>query len=250
MRQILTALALSVLLSGCVTTTQVDPTPKKEPEEAAQINVQLGAEYLRQGKLELAQQKLEKAVEQDPQLASAQTYLALVYDQLGEDAKAEAHYERSLKLEPGVASTLNLYGAYLCRHDRVREADKYFEQAAKDRRYKTPEVALTNAGVCALRADQDAAEQYFRQALAVNPKFQDALWHMSRISFDKSNYLQARAFLQRYAEVGQMSAAALWLGVRVERSLGDADAANRYAQRLQQEFPQSDEARLLAESKG
>jgi len=60
MRQILTALALSVLLSGCVTTTQVDPTPKKEPEEAAQINVQLGAEYLRQGKLELAQQKLEE----------------------------------------------------------------------------------------------------------------------------------------------------------------------------------------------
>jgi Tfp pilus assembly protein PilF len=38
--------------------------------------------------------------------------------------------------------------------------------------------------------------------------------------------------------------------VRVERSLGDADAANRYAERLQQEFPQSDEARLLAESKG
>ena len=40
------------------------------------------------------------------------------------------------------------------------------------------------------------------------------------------------------------------LGVRVERSLGDTQAADRYAQRLQQEFPNSDEARLLAESSG
>ena len=174
-----------------------------------------------------------------------------MYDQLGDEAKAENHYERALRLEPDTATTLNLYGAFLCRHDRVREADKYFEQAAKDRRYKTPEVALTNAGVCALRMpDQAAAEQYFRQALAINPKFQDALWHMSRLSFEKANYLQARAFLHRYPEVGASSAAALWLVVRVERSLGDTDAANRYAARLQQEFPESDEARLLAESQG
>ena len=54
MRQTLTALALSLTLGACVTTTKVDPAPKKEPEEAAQINMQLGAEYLRQGKIELA----------------------------------------------------------------------------------------------------------------------------------------------------------------------------------------------------
>jgi type IV pilus assembly protein PilF len=251
MRQILATLLVSLVLGACVTTTNIDPAPPKEPEEAAEINTQLGAEYLRQGKLELAQEKLEKAIEQNPQLASAHTYLALVYDQLGDEPKAEKHYERALKLEPGTATTLNLYGAFLCRHDREKEADKYFEQAAQDRRYKTPEVALTNAGVCALRLpDQSIAESYFRQALAANPKFQDALWHMSRLSFEKSNYLQARAFLQRYAEVGAMGAAALWLGVRVERSLGDADAAKRYAARLQQEFPESDEARLLAESTG
>jgi len=246
----LTALA-AMVLTACVTTTNIDPAPPKEPEEAAEINTQLGAEYLRQGKLELAEEKLEKAIEQNPQLASAHLYLALTYDQLGDGAKAEKHYERALKLDPGTATTLNLYGAYLCRHDREQEADRYFEQAAKDKRYKTPEVALTNAGVCALRLpDQDVAETYFRQALAANPKFEDALWHMSRLSFEKANYLQARAFLQRYAEVGTMSAAALWLGVRVERELGDADAANRYAARLQQEFPESEEARLAAESTG
>jgi type IV pilus assembly protein PilF len=238
------------LLAGCVTTTSVDPAPAMEREEAAELNVRLGAEYMRQGKLDLAREKLEKALEQDPQLADAQTYAALVYDQLGEVAKAERHYQRSLRLQPGVAATLNLYGAFLCRNDREEEAERYFAQAAKDRRYRTPEVALTNAGVCLLRKpDAAAAESYFRQALVANPRYPDALWHMSRLSFERAGYLQARAFIERYAEVGAMSPAALWLGVQVERELGDADAADRYAEQLQQEFPTSDEARLLAESR-
>jgi type IV pilus assembly protein PilF len=244
-------LVATLVLAGCVTTTNFDPKPPEDPAEAAQINTQLGAEYLKQGKLDLAREKLEKAIEQDPQLPSAHTYLALVYDELGDTDKAEKHYERALRLEPGVATTLNLYGAFLCRHDREKDAERYFEEAAKDKRYKTPEVPLTNAGVCLLRVpDVKAAESYFRQALELNPKFQDALWQMSRLSFEGSNYLQARAFLQRFAEVGTMNAQALWLGVRVERSLGDTAAADRYAQRLKQEFPSSDEARLLAESKG
>ena len=251
MRDSLGSLALILLLAGCVTTTEVDHRPPEEPEEAAQINAQLGAEYLRQGKLDLAQEKLEKAIEQDPQLADAHTWLALVYDQLGETDKAEKHYQRTLRLEPGVATALNQYGAFLCRHEREKESVRYFEQAAKDRRYKTAEVALTNAGVCLLRvSDEEAAELRFRQALAINPRFQDALWHMSRLSFEKQDYLHARAFLERFSEVGTMSPAALWLGVRLERQLGDADAAERYAQRLQQEFPESDEARLLVESQG
>jgi len=48
-----------MVLTACVTTTNIDPAPPKEPEEAAEINTQLGAEYLRQGKLELAEEQLQ-----------------------------------------------------------------------------------------------------------------------------------------------------------------------------------------------
>jgi type IV pilus assembly protein PilF len=239
------------LLTACVTTTGPELMPAEQPGEAAEINLRLGAEYVRQGKLDLAQEKLEKAIEQNPNLASAHTYLALVYDQLGDDAKAEKHYQRALRLQPGDATIANQYGAYLCRHNREKDAVRYFDEAAKDRRYRTPEVALTNAGVCLLRVpNQDGAEAYFRKALAAKPNFVDALWNMTRLSYDRANYLQARAFLQRYAEVGPMGAEALWLGVRVERSLGDSEAAQRYAHKLKVEYPESDEARLLAESSG
>jgi type IV pilus assembly protein PilF len=243
------AVLVAFALGACVTTTTVDPAPPVEPREAAALNTQLGAQYLRQGKLDLAREKLEKAIEQDPQLADAHTYAALVYDQLGETERAERHYTRALRLEPGTAATLNLYGAFLCRNEREQEAERYFEQAAGDKRYRTPEVALTNAGVCLLRIpDLKSAERYFRQALAANPQFPDALWHMSRLSYEHGNYLQARAFIERYADAAAMNAPALWLGVRVERELGDMEAADRYAERLQQDFPASEEARLLAES--
>jgi type IV pilus assembly protein PilF len=242
-------LGLALLLASCVTTTNVAPPPQMEEKEAAEINTQLGAEYLRQGKLDLAREKLEKALQQDPQLADAHTYAALVYDQLGEVDKAERHYQKSLRLAPGQATTLNLYGAFLCRNQREHEAEQYFAQAAKDKRYRTPEVALTNAGVCLLRKeDREAAEGYFRQALVANPRFPDALWHMSRVTYETGDYLHARAFIQRYAEVGPMNPGALWLGVQIERHLGDTAAADRYAEKLKQEFPASEEARLLAQS--
>ena len=67
---------------------------------------------------------------------------------------------------------------------------------------------------------------------------------MSRISFEGSDYLQARAFLQRFSEVGTMNGRAL--ARRSRGALPRRAAAGRYAQRLQQEFPNSDEARLLA----
>ena len=43
----------------------------------------------------------------------------------------------------------------------------------------------------------------------------------------------------------KVSAATLWLGRNIELGLGDAEQAARYAQRLKDEFPTSEEASLL-----
>jgi type IV pilus assembly protein PilF len=57
--------------------------------------------------------------------------------------------------------------------------------------------------------------------------------------------LQARAFLERYTAVAPVTPAALWLGRRIELGLGDAEQAARYAQRLKDEFPTSQETAQL-----
>ncbi|MEM9385886.1 MAG: type IV pilus biogenesis/stability protein PilW [Pseudomonadota bacterium] len=236
-------------LTGCITTTD-NPSPVEEsPSEAASFNVQLGANYLRQGNLELAKEKIEKALEQDPELPLAHTYAGLLFDRLGEAERAEGHYRTSLKLQPDDSVTLNLFGAYLCRQTMAEQAERYFLAATRDPLYRTPEVPYTNAGVCLAGAGLlERAESYFRRALDANGRYGDALWQMARLSDQRGRSLQARAFFQRYAEVNSLNAQALWLGVRIERSLGDKSSAQRYADRLLSEFPDSVEARQLLDT--
>ena len=75
-----------------------------------------------------------------------------------------------------------------------------------------------------------------------------ALLRMAILSYQSSRYLPARAYLERYREVGPQTAESLWLGYRVEERLGDKDAAASYAMLLRAKFPDSQEVRLLQES--
>ena len=56
--------------------------------------------------------------------------------------------------------------------------------------------------MCAGDAGDNAkAEEYFRAALDKNPEFPDALSNMIDMSYREQDYLQARAFMQRYLDV-------------------------------------------------
>jgi type IV pilus assembly protein PilF len=47
------------------------------------------------------------------------------------------------------------------------------------------------------------------------------------------------------ALIARPSAETLWLGIKIERALGDKDAVASYALQLRQEYPNSDQTRLL-----
>jgi type IV pilus assembly protein PilF len=170
-----------------------------------------------------------------------------VYDRLGDDRKAESHFEQAVKIggkdNPLV---LNNAGAFLCRKGDKKQGEEYFLQAAASALYPTPEFAYLNAGQCA-RADgrPKDAERHFRQALAIKPNLGDALYQLGDLLHTTGNDLQARAFVQRYHEVAPASASSLWLGYSVERKLGDDAAAGEYARRLRGEFAMSTEAGQL-----
>jgi type IV pilus assembly protein PilF len=145
---------------------------------------------------------------------------------------------------------LNNYGLFLCQREQMDAALRLFDRAVANPVYQTPEIAHSNAGTCLLQhGDIAGAEARFRQALQLNPKLPPALLQMARLSFDLDRALAARGYLQRYAEVADQIPASLWLGVRIERALGDRLALGRYEQQLQREFPDSDETRQFLESR-
>jgi type IV pilus assembly protein PilF len=214
---------------------------------AARYNAQLAIEYLKGNNVAAAQEKIEKALQQNPRDPAVHTAAALLYERLREPRKADSHYSRALRLEPDNPESQNNYAVFLCRNGQHAKGSKLFERAATNPRYRTPEIAYANAGVCARSAkDLVAAEKNFRQALALRPTLPDALLQMADLSLERGNGLQARAFLQRYFQATAATPDALLLGVRVERALGDTAAADEYAARLRKSFPASEQAQELA----
>ena len=68
-----------VSLAGCATRPSDVPhtTSKKDLQEAARINAQLGLDYMRRGDLRLAEEKLKRAIAEDSSLVLAHTGLGL-----------------------------------------------------------------------------------------------------------------------------------------------------------------------------
>ena len=233
-------------LTACVSSGGSVSEPASE-NEAAVANMNLGAGYLRQGNTELAIERLQRALTQDPRLVEAHTTIGLAYNQIGNLELAETHFRRATQLDPDDGAAANAYAAYLCeRGNRWADARPYFRRAAEDTSYGTPEVAMTNAGLCARDAgDLAAAEESFRAALMRNPRYADALLNMLELTSQRGENLQARAFIQRYLDVRPAPAPVLLTCVNVERALNSAASADRCAAQLRSSFPGSPEISQL-----
>ncbi len=225
-----------LLLQGCVQTG--GPKGSAETAEAVRIYSDLGLGYLRQGKLDQALQKLQRALELNSRDPASNHYIAEVYKQMEETKLADLYFEKAAELDPKNPMLLNNYGAFLCEQSRFADAEKYFLRAAELPRYQTPELAYENLALCVLRMNNPVqAEVYFRKALAINPKLQKSLYQMAQISYDNKEYLTARAFVQRFHSVIDPSELGLKLAIKIEQALGNEAAVQEYRQALKKRFP-------------
>lgn len=242
-------LALILGVMGCDSATVPRSKTPGDRAKAALVQVQLGSGYMQQGKLDLALERLTRAVELDPRSAMAHSMLGVLYEQINDPQKAELNYRKSVGLPGDTGNVANNFGQFLCRYERYGEADLQFQAALRDPFYSGRVVAATNAGICARKAGRlNEAERYLRAALSEDATYIPALLPMAEVLADQEQYLGARAFLQRHEASGAgESAAMLALGVRVETALADPRAAADYRQRLLRSFSTSPEARRFQE---
>lgn len=248
MRVVLLSLALS--LTACSTPGPRDGTGRSmnqtSPVRAAEINTQLGIGYMERGEGRVAMEKLESALQHDPDHVPAMGALGLLHEQFGNMDRAEQYYRRAARLAPNDGATQNMYGAYLCRVGKLSEAVRRFIAATEDPFYDTPELAWANAGTCALGLpNPERAETYFRSALEINPNLPEALYHMADLQYRRGDAFRARAFLQRLEATSVFDPGILMLGYRIESALSNPAEAQEYANRLQIRFPDSVEATAL-----
>lgn len=217
-------------------------------QQVSEANLQLGVAYMQNGQLDKALEKLERARQARKDNAQVYNALGLLYRKMQQDAEAEQHFKHALKLEPGNSSILNNYGLLLCQNERYDEAEAVFIESAENPLYRKPELALTNAGTCAMENDKpDKAEKFFLSALNKNATVAPALIQMTEISFMKGDYPAAQHYLNRYIRISPHTPKSLWLGVQIERRLGNRDTASSYALLLRNTFPDTEEAEELSQ---
>jgi type IV pilus assembly protein PilF len=244
-------LAVIFLSAACVSSTTTSSGSSGQPDandaDAAQQYYQLGARYFRNGNYEFARDRLERSLEFDPRLAIAHSTLALTYEKLENIRLATQHYEKAVRYEPRNYDVRNAYAVFLCRQGDFADAQEQFDRLAKEPENDNSEISLTNAGVCMVqKPDFDQAEKYFREAIRRKASYSEPLLQMAALKYRTAEYLQARAFLQRYLVANAASAPVLLLGCRIESQLGDDRASTDYLNQLLREAPDSAEARLAA----
>lgn len=220
--------------------TQVAPTYDVSGKQAraraadpAQLLMSASDLYQR-GDFAQAQALAQRALKADPRSGDAHTLLGAIADAGGNADAAGAHYAKAVGIAPKTGIYANNYGSWLCANGRPAESLDWFDTAIADPAYPTRANAFANAGSCAQRAGQpDRAEANWRQALAMDPVSVPALSGMAALQFARGQYLDARAFTERWLARVPDDVDGLSLAARVEQKLGDNAAASRYLSRLQ-----------------
>jgi type IV pilus assembly protein PilF len=212
----------------------------------ARVHTELAAGYFELGNMSVALEEANIALRADPGYSPAHNIAGLIYSGLKEDRLAEENFLQALRINALDSDANNNYGWFLCQRNREEESIKYFMAALRNPLYQYPDRTYVNAGLCARRrGDLAGAEQYFLSALKLRPSHPQALYQVADLSYARGDYAAAKQHLERLTQIAQANAEMLWLGLRIERRLGDRNSEQSYAHRLRSNFPDSKEARAL-----
>jgi type IV pilus assembly protein PilF len=251
--------AAALALAGCASKPAApaqapppEPLPpvksqEATPQQRAQIRTELAAGYYERGQMDVALEELGNAKSLDPSNPRIYNLYGLVYAMLGEQAKAEENFKQAIAIAPTDSEIRENWGAFLCGTGRAREAMPEFEQVLKDPLYRTPEIALINAGKCSAALGQTKnAEDYLRRALGASPGNPIAAYNLALLAYRDARFGEARAWMRPVMQQAAPSPDALYLGACIERKQGDREAERSYESQLRNRWPDSPQTKALA----
>ena len=235
------------LLGACVSSDGSKRLKREDPTtSAAKTNIQLGVAYLQQGNYPLAREKLERSLKQNPKDPDVHTSLGLLYDRVGETKLADKHFREALRLAPTNPDISNNYAIYLCKNARVEEGVERFTAVAANKYYRTPEVALSNAGVCLRGAKRlDEAQIMFMKAINARPNYNEATVQLATLHVERGQLTEARKVVDTYLGAFRPDPEVLFAAVTVARAAKDKMSEEKFSRTLRLEFPDSAQARAL-----
>ncbi|MGH8104814.1 MAG: tetratricopeptide repeat protein [Arenimonas sp.] len=200
---------------------------------AGQVAISLAQEHIGKKQYKEALKYAETAISSNPKSGVPHMVKAFILESTGEAKKAASSYSKAVALSPDNGYVLNAYAMHLCGLKQYEQADASFARAVRDNNYPFGYLAFENAARCSYESKNiELAEKRARAALAMNPASVTALAIMAHIKFNQSEFMEARAFIQRLESLGPLHPSMLQLAQQVEKSAGDDRAAAQYQKKL------------------
>ena len=249
------ALAIAVLgfLQGCSSApsisqstdiaTDSDETPARK---RAKIRLELAAGYYSNGQTRVALDEIKQSIAADPGIYEAHNLRGLIYMQLNDFGLADESFRRALQLSPQAAAVQHNYGWMLCQQGRMPEAFANFSAAINNPLYQERAKSWMALGVCQKIAGlRDEALVSLTRALELEPGNPVAGYNLALLFVLRGDLSRAQSQIRRVNNSEFANSETLWLGVRIERRLGNRDSAAQLGTQLAKRFPVSKEASLL-----
>ncbi|MCU0803487.1 MAG: type IV pilus biogenesis/stability protein PilW [Burkholderiales bacterium] len=256
------ALALAACAQQETKVETVNPTDpelvvigeRADARSRAKAHTDLAAAYYELGNMGVALEEIRYALAADANYAPAYNVQGLVYMDLKDTQAAQQSFNRALQLTPNDPDLLHNYGWYLCQTGRENESISLFMKAIAAPLYRAPSKSYAAAGQCTLRRASDSqqlaqAGEYFERALRLDPNNVTALLSYADLQYRRDRVRDAQQLLARFHKLVEPTAASLWLGIRIERRIGDRAAESAFATQLRRRYPNSDEYRDLLQGK-
>jgi type IV pilus assembly protein PilF len=208
--------------------------------------MELAVGYFEQGKTSIALDELKQVILNDPTFPEAYNLRGLIYMRLNDARLAEDSFRRAVVLNPRDANTLHNLGWLQCTQRRWDEAQRSFDQALASPLYGDRAKTLMAQGLCYARAGKPGdAERSLAKAYELDAGNPIVGYNLANLLYGRGDLQRAQFYIRRLNNTELANAESLWLGMKVERKIGDQLALNQLTDQLRRRFPQSREVSLL-----
>ncbi|MDP2415994.1 MAG: type IV pilus biogenesis/stability protein PilW [Hydrogenophaga sp.] len=248
---VLVLLALVQLsLTGCAagagaTSSTAEPvTESDEPDsrKRARLRLELASGYFEQGQTTVALDEIKQSLAADPTYGPAYVLRGLVYMRMNNNNLAEDSFKRALQINPRDPDALHNYGWFSCQLNRHVQAVDLFNRALASPIYGGQAKTYMAKGICQTRMGQyPEAEGSFARSYELDAGNPITGYNLASLLFRRGDDSRAQFYIRRLNNSELANSETLWLGIKVERRLGNTEALQQLAQQLSRRYPQSRE---------
>lgn len=244
---LMSLLAVTGCASGAPGTDgqSVEPlTASDEPDarKRARIRLELASGYFEKGQTTVALDEIKQSLNADPQYGPAYVLRGLVYMRLNDNRLAEESFQRALRINARDGDALHNYGWFACQVERYTEAIGLFDRALALPNYGPTARTYLAKGICLMRmAKFQEAEDSFKHSYELDAGNPITGYNLAALLYKRGEYERAQFYIRRLNNSDLANAESLWLGIKIERRMGNADGVSQLARQLGQRFGASPE---------